>query len=255
MLASVAFKTDSNRPQPPPTALATPLNRLPNRPWALRGPFPSNASLTPRSQATEIRYVHEQCNVEITDDDIWFRMATCHESFRRQSLPPAEPEDPVSPPTSPPSQGPSIDDLMAVRYEHYAAHPGLLPEAWLESTLKLHREAQRVAAEAANGPSAVATPTNTRKLSGGKGRRKSTNPDPLPRFSYTPAVDGADRSRLRHAVIVALDRYANGQIQDTTHCIHDARMLGKVCGETIVCTLNGGFSTGSQHDCFVTQIY
>ena len=42
--ASVAFVTDSK--PPPPTALATSSNRLPNRPWGrLGGPFPSNASL------------------------------------------------------------------------------------------------------------------------------------------------------------------------------------------------------------------
>ena len=43
--ASTAFVTDSNRP---PTASATPSNRLSNRFWGrLRGAFPSNASLGP----------------------------------------------------------------------------------------------------------------------------------------------------------------------------------------------------------------
>ena len=49
----MAFVTDSNRP---PTALATPSNRLPNRCWGcLRGPFPSNASVG-RGVGTEAQF-------------------------------------------------------------------------------------------------------------------------------------------------------------------------------------------------------
>ena len=57
-----------NRQEPPPSALATPSNRLPNRLWGhLRGPFPSNASLANPHATPEAAHPQSQSQKLLRD--------------------------------------------------------------------------------------------------------------------------------------------------------------------------------------------
>ena len=157
-------------------------------------------------------------------------MANCHEAYRRQQLADADKERSTTDDSwAQPTRTLPPEDLMAVPYEQYLAYPTLLPEAWLESTLKLHREAEMLATATSAASASAPPPPQGRRMSG-KARRKSAGPAEVPprRFSYTPSGDGLERQKWRHAVIIALDRYADDHLQDTTHCVHDARVLGRV---------------------------
>ena len=170
-------------------------------------------------EATEIKLIHEACNLDVTDEDIWFRMAAAHEALRKQQL-----DNPEGKPSGEmdawiQARVASKRDLMAVRYDHYLAYPALLPEEWLDSTLKLHREGDTATVVPAP------TPPQPRKGSGKRRKARAAARDQVKRFSYAPA---AEDLTLRHAVIIAIDHYADDRIQDNSHCVNDARMLGKV---------------------------
>lgn len=157
-------------------------------------------------EATEIKLVHDSCGMSLTDAEVWGLIMACHKAYDEMQGDEVQPEVDLT-------QKRSACDKLVVHYEHFLAYPELLPDSFMEQTFKLYLPSE-IKKTNLNIPTGRNNPLS--KLS----KRRGSG------FTYVATV--AERQPLRHAILIAIDRYRDARIPPTAHCINDVRALGEV---------------------------